>query len=324
MGSGIDALRLALRALRFAPGDEVIVPAQTFVATYEAVTQAGCVPVVADVGDSDYNLDVAAAEAAITSRTRALMPVHLFGQLADMRAFRELADRRGLLIVEDACQAHGASRDGLRAGEAAEAAAFSFYPGKNLGAIGDAGALTTSDDGVADRSIALREHGQTEKYRHEFEGYTSRLDTIQAAVLLRKLELLDSLTEEAPGSGIYGCCSPGVAISSCRRYPGKAARLASYPVCSAHADSSIPSRERHRDRPSLSATAPSQRRIRVARSPSRIVPGRGTASRAESHAADVPGHRGRPAPVRRCHDQAVLRRCLTSRPTRRRSGCSTT
>jgi dTDP-4-amino-4,6-dideoxygalactose transaminase len=211
MGSGLDALRLALLALGVERGDEVIVPAQTFVATYEAVTQAGCVPVVADVGTADYNLDVAAAEAAITPRTRAIMPVHLYGQLADMRALRELADRRGLLIVEDACQAHGASRDGLHAGEAAEAAAFSFYPGKNLGALGDAGALTTSDDAVADRCVALREHGQTEKYRHAYEGYTSRLDTIQAAVLLRKLELLDSWNEERRrAAAVYGELLAGV------------------------------------------------------------------------------------------------------------------
>ncbi len=143
VSSGLDALRLALIAGGIEAGDEVIVPAHTFIATFEAVTQAGGVPVPVDATVQDYNMDVDAASAAVTGRTRFFLPVHLYGQLADVRALRPIAERQGLGIVEDACQAHGAERDGIRAGTAGLAAAFSFYPAKNLGAIGDAGALVT-------------------------------------------------------------------------------------------------------------------------------------------------------------------------------------
>jgi len=191
VGSGLDALRLALLAAGLEQGDEVIVPAQTFVATFEAITQGGGVPVPVDIGEADYNLDVGAVEQAIGPRTRFVVPVHLYGQMADMRSLSALAEGHGLTIIEDACQAHGAGRDHLRAGASGLAAGFSFYPGKNLGAMGDAGALVTDDAELAARAVALREHGQTAKYRHTFEGYTARLDTIQALVLLRKLPLLD-------------------------------------------------------------------------------------------------------------------------------------
>jgi dTDP-4-amino-4,6-dideoxygalactose transaminase len=191
LASGLDALRLGLQAAGLKNGDEVVVAASTFVATLEAVTQAGGRPVVVDATDQDYNLDPAAVESALTERTRFLMPTHLYGQLADMRALVEIAERRGLTILEDACQAHGASRDGIAAGTAGLANAFSFYPGKNLGAFGDAGALVTDDEHLAARVRALREHGQTRKYVHEIEGWTARLDTIQAIVLRRKLPLLD-------------------------------------------------------------------------------------------------------------------------------------
>ena len=190
--SGLDALRLALIASGLEPGDEVIVPAQTFIATFEAVTQAGGTPVVVDVTESDYNLDPEAAEAAVTSRTRFLMPVHLYGQMADMRALGLISLRHGLHVLEDACQAHGADRDDLRAGAEGYAAAFSFYPAKNLGAMGDAGALVTDDLELADRVRALREHGQTEKYRHVTAGFTARMDTLQAIVLRHKLPHLDT------------------------------------------------------------------------------------------------------------------------------------
>jgi dTDP-4-amino-4,6-dideoxygalactose transaminase len=190
--SGLDALRIALLAGGLERGEEVIVPAMTFVATLEAVTQAGGVPVVADIQETDLNLDPDAAAAAVTKRTRFVLPVHLYGQLADVRRLTSL----GLPIVEDACQAPGAVRDGVRAGRGGLAAAFSFYPVKNLGAMGDAGALLSDDDGLADRALALREHGQRSKYEHEAEGYTARLDTIQALVLLRKLPLLARWTEE--------------------------------------------------------------------------------------------------------------------------------
>lgn len=196
MASGLDALRLGLLACGISRGDEVIVPANTFIATVEAVVQAGGVPVLVDAGEEDYNIDPDAVEGAFTRRTRFVLPVHLYGQLADMRALTELASRNDLVLVEDACQAHGAVRDGLRAGAVGAFGAFSFYPGKNLGAMGDAGALTTSSAAVAERSRALREHGQRRKYHHDELGYTSRLDTLQALVLLRKLPLLDRWNDE--------------------------------------------------------------------------------------------------------------------------------
>jgi dTDP-4-amino-4,6-dideoxygalactose transaminase len=196
LASGLDALRLGLLAAGIEPGDEVIVPANTFIATLEAVSQAGGVPVPVDVGLSDYNLDLDAVAAAVTPRTRFLLPVHLYGQMADMAGIGELASRHGLTVVEDACQAHGATRDGLRAGAIGHVGAFSFYPGKNLGAFGDAGALVTSDETLAATVRALREHGQTAKYHHDAIGFTSRLDTIQAVALSHKLPLLDGWNEE--------------------------------------------------------------------------------------------------------------------------------
>jgi dTDP-4-amino-4,6-dideoxygalactose transaminase len=195
-GSGLDALRFALTAAGLQPEEEVVLPAMTFVATAEAVTQAGGRPVLADISERDWNLDVAGARAALTSKTRFLLPVHLYGQLADMHELRSLAEAHGLSIVEDACQAHGAERDGVRAGTVGVASAFSFYPGKNLGAMGDAGALVTDDPSLCDEVRCLREHGQRRKYHHDIEGWTSRLDTIQAAALLLKLPRLEQWNKE--------------------------------------------------------------------------------------------------------------------------------
>lgn len=192
IGNGLDALTLTLRAAGLSPGGEVIVPANTFIATALAVVQAGGVPVPADVMPDTYNLDPATAEAAITSRTEALMPVHLYGQPADMDAMRALAQRRGLLLVEDAAQAHGARWRGRRAGSMGHAACFSFYPAKNLGAFGDGGAVTTDDAELAARLRELRSYGQRRKYEHVREGVNSRLDTLQAAVLSAKLRHLDA------------------------------------------------------------------------------------------------------------------------------------
>jgi dTDP-4-amino-4,6-dideoxygalactose transaminase len=191
LASGLDALRLGLRAAGLQPGDEVIVPAATFIATLEAVTQAGGRPVLVDVNDEDYGLDCAQVAMAITPATSFVMPVHLYGQLVDVRTLQALAAKRGVGLIEDACQAHGASRDGIRAGAVGTAAAFSFYPSKNLGAMGDAGALVTDDAELASRVRALREHGQRAKYEHATDGYTARLDTLQAIVLLAKLPWLD-------------------------------------------------------------------------------------------------------------------------------------
>jgi dTDP-4-amino-4,6-dideoxygalactose transaminase len=203
VASGLDALRLGLLAAGIEPGDEVIVPANTFIATLEAVSQAGGVPVPVDVTLDDYNLDTGAVAAAVTARTRFLMPVHLYGQMADMVTLQRFADRHNLAIVEDACQAHGATRDDLKAGAVGVVGAFSFYPGKNLGAFGDAGALVTPDETVASRVRALREHGQVAKYHHEDIGYTSRLDTIQAIALQHKLPFLDRWNEERRAAAAF-------------------------------------------------------------------------------------------------------------------------
>jgi len=196
LASGLDALRLGLAALGIGPGDEVIVPAMTFVATWEAVSQVGATPVPVDVSEQDYCLDVEAVADQIGPRTRAILPVHLYGQMAAVTEVLALAERYDLVVLEDAAQAHGADRDSVRAGAAGHAAAFSFYPGKNLGAFGDAGALVTRDAGLARRVRALREHGQERKYHHDEIGWTARLDTIQAAVLLHKLERLEAWNDD--------------------------------------------------------------------------------------------------------------------------------
>jgi dTDP-4-amino-4,6-dideoxygalactose transaminase len=191
VASGLDALRLALLGAGLEDGDEVILPANTFAATIEAVLQAHGKPVLVDVTTRDYNIDVDAAADAVSRRTRFILPVHLYGQLADMRRLMAIAEASAVDLIEDACQAHGAERDAIRAGAAGIAAAFSFYPAKNLGAFGDAGGLVTSQPSVASHARAVREHGQVRKYRHELEGYTARLDTMQAIVLNHKLPFLD-------------------------------------------------------------------------------------------------------------------------------------
>jgi dTDP-4-amino-4,6-dideoxygalactose transaminase len=192
VSSGLDALRLSLVASGLERDAGVIVPASTFAATLEAVIQAGGRPVIVDISESDYNLDIAKTKRAAIDGATHILPVHLYGQMADMRELLIIAAARGLEIIEDACQAHGAQRDGLAAGSVGRAAAFSFYPTKNLGAMGDAGALVTNDERLATHARALRVHGETRKYHHEYVGYTARLDTIQAIVLLEKLPLLET------------------------------------------------------------------------------------------------------------------------------------
>jgi len=191
VGSGTDALDIALRAAGVGPGDEVIVPANTFVATALAVVRAGARPVLADMVDDNYTISVADAESRVTPRTKAIIPVHLYGRPADMDAILDLAHRRGLIVIEDACQAHGALCKGRRCGSIGLAGAFSFYPGKNLGAYGDGGLIATSDERLAERACMLRNYGQRVKYQHLEKGWNSRLDTIQAAVLRAKLPYLD-------------------------------------------------------------------------------------------------------------------------------------
>lgn len=195
VGSGTDALHMALLEAGVGPGSEVILPANTFIATALAVTYTGALPVLVDVDERSFNMDAERAEEAITPRTKAIMPVHLYGQSADMDRISDLARERGIAVVEDACQAHGARFGEKRVGTFGRTGCFSFYPGKNLGAYGDGGAVATNDAGVAERLRLLRNYGQKEKYTHSSVGYNSRLDSIQAAVLRVKLGRLDEWNE---------------------------------------------------------------------------------------------------------------------------------
>jgi len=191
VGNGTDAIALALRAVGVEPGDEVITTPLSAAFTALAISQIGATPVFVDVDPESLNLDTGRIEGAVTPRTRAILPVHLYGQPADMDVILAVARARGLAVVEDAAQAHGASYRGRRVGGLGDAAAFSFYPSKNLGAYGDGGAVTTDDPAVAERVRLLRDGGQSRRYRHEIQGVNSRLDELQAAVLAVKLAQLD-------------------------------------------------------------------------------------------------------------------------------------
>lgn len=195
MDSGTSAIELALRALGIGPGDEVITPANTFIASVLAISYVGATPVLVDVEPGTANIDPRLLEQAITERTKAVLPVHLYGQPADLAAVQEICDRHGLELVEDACQAHGATYRGKRAGGFGRVAAFSFYPAKNLGAYGDGGMVVTDDPAVAEEMRLLRNYGSREKYYHEIRGYNRRLDTLHAAVLHAKLPHLDGWNE---------------------------------------------------------------------------------------------------------------------------------
>jgi dTDP-4-amino-4,6-dideoxygalactose transaminase len=191
VGTGLAAIELALRAFDIGPGDEVITPANTFIATVLAIMAVGATPVFVDMDAATYCIDAGAIDAAITSRTKAIVPVHLYGQPVDLDAVMAVAGRHNLVVIEDAAQAHGARYKRRRAGSVGHAAAFSFYPSKNLGALGDGGIITTSDDRAAGRLRLLRNYGQRVKYHHAVAGTNSRLDTLQAAVLSLKLPHLD-------------------------------------------------------------------------------------------------------------------------------------
>ncbi len=196
VGNGTDALWLALVALGVGRGDEVITVPSTFFATAEAISLTGATPVFVDIEDKHYTLNPELLEAAITRRTKAIIPVHLFGQTSDMDSIMAIARRHGVQVVEDACQAHGATYMGRKAGSMGEAAAFSFYPGKNLGAYGEAGAVTTNRDDLASAMRMFRDHGQSRKYFHDIVGWNARMDGIQGAVLSVKLKHLDEWNEK--------------------------------------------------------------------------------------------------------------------------------
>ena len=195
VGNGTDALWMALLALGVGPGDEVITQPDTFIATAEAVSYCGATPVFVDVDEKTYNMDPAKLEAAITPKTKGIIPVHLFGQMCDMDPILAIAAKRKLFVLEDASQAHGSDYKGKKAGSMGVAGCFSFYPGKNLGAYGEAGAVVTNDDALADRMKMLRDHGSAKKYYHSYVGFNCRMDGFQGAVLSVKLKYIETWNE---------------------------------------------------------------------------------------------------------------------------------
>lgn len=196
VGNGTDALWAAMLGLGIGPGDEVITAPNTFIATAEAISFCGAKPVFVDIDEHTYTISPSLIEAAITSRTRAILPVHLYGQPADMDPIMKIAKRDGLFVIEDACQAHGAEYKGQRTGSVGDAGCFSFYPGKNLGAYGEAGAVTTNNAELADKVRAFRDHGQRKKYYHSIIGWNARMDGFQGAVLSVKLKYLSKWNED--------------------------------------------------------------------------------------------------------------------------------
>ncbi len=196
VANGTDAIHMALRALEIGPGDEVITAANSFAATALAIAYSGATPVLVDVCEDDFNIDPALVEQAITARTRAIIPVHLYGQPARMQELLAIARHHGLKIIEDSAQGHGGELNGTRCGAFGDIGCFSFYPGKNLGAFGDAGACVTRDPALAEKLRLLRNYGQVVKNRHDMLGFNCRLDTVQACVLLAKLNYIEGWTEQ--------------------------------------------------------------------------------------------------------------------------------
>ena len=224
VANGLDALTLSLRAWkvlgRLNEGDEIIVPANTYIASVLAITENHLVPIFVEPDAESFNISPEGIEAAITPKTRVILPVHLYGQLADMQVIMEIAERHGLLVLEDAAQAHGASLEGRKAGSWGHAAGFSFYPGKNLGALGDAGAITTNDTELAVTLRALRNYGSYEKYKNLYQGVNSRLDEIQAAMLRVKLTYLNQHTEYRRSIAkryIEGITNPVIQMPRCSK-----------------------------------------------------------------------------------------------------------
>jgi dTDP-4-amino-4,6-dideoxygalactose transaminase len=217
VANGLDAIFLLLKAYGVGPGDEVIVPSNTYIATWLAASHCGATPVPVEPVEGTYNLDPQRVAAAITPRTRAIIPVHLYGQAADMDPLMDLARQHKLKVIEDGAQAHGALYHGRKVGALGHAAAFSFYPGKNLGALGDAGAITTDDDDLAVKLRTLRNYGSQKKYHNEVAGFNSRLDELHAAVLSVKLPVLDQ--QNAARAAIAAVYSEGLAGIASLRLP---------------------------------------------------------------------------------------------------------
>jgi dTDP-4-amino-4,6-dideoxygalactose transaminase len=222
MNSGTAALQLALLAAGIGPGDEVVTTPFTFIATACAIRYVGATPVFADIDFATRNLDPEAAAKAVTPRTRAILPVHLYGQTADMDPLRALAERRGLVVIEDAAQAHGATYHGVAAGGLGALGCFSFYPTKNLGALGEGGLVTTRDAKLAERLRLLREWGSREKYQHDFVAYNARMDAFQGALLRVKLRRLDAWNEERRAiAARYAELLPGIGLEPPLEAPGR-------------------------------------------------------------------------------------------------------
>ncbi|MBI5416098.1 MAG: DegT/DnrJ/EryC1/StrS family aminotransferase [Candidatus Omnitrophica bacterium] len=205
VNSGTDALYLALLALDIGPGDEVIVPTFTFIATALCVSYTGARPVFVDIEDRTYNIDPARFKAAVTRKTKAVIPVHIYGQPANMDEINAIAQKHKIAVVEDACQAHGATYNGKKAGSLGEVSCFSFYPTKSLGAFGDGGMVVTSDKNIYEKMFMLRDYGRKGRYDHKIQGYNSRLDTVQAVVLSAKLPLLDEWNRMRNGVAASYC-----------------------------------------------------------------------------------------------------------------------
>jgi dTDP-4-amino-4,6-dideoxygalactose transaminase len=216
VGSGTDALRFALMAAGIGRGDEVITVPNTFIATTEAISQVGALPVFVDVKQNTCNMDPDQIPASITEKTRAIIPVHLYGQVADMDPILQIAEQYNLVVIEDACQAHGALYKNKKAGSMGDVGCFSFYPGKNLGAFGEGGAIVTQDEQIAQKIRMIRDHGQEKKYYHQMEGFNGRLDAIQAAVLRIKLNHLPLWNESRRQNARYYnellAETPGIAL----------------------------------------------------------------------------------------------------------------
>jgi dTDP-4-amino-4,6-dideoxygalactose transaminase len=203
VNSGTDALRFSLMACGVSPGDEVITVPNTFIATTEAISQGGATPVFVDIKPDTYNIDPSRIEGKIGEKTKAILPVHLYGQPADMDPILEIAKKHKLVVIEDACQAHGALYKNQKAGSLGMAGCFSFYPGKNLGACGEAGAVVTQDEEIANKIRMIRDHGQAKKYYHDMEGYNGRLDAIQAGILRIKLKRLEGRNRSRQENAAY-------------------------------------------------------------------------------------------------------------------------
>src|SRR5579883_1577807 len=308
VGSGTDALILGLRAADVGPGDEVITVSHTFFADTEAIALVGATPVFVDVEPDTWNLDPGKLEAAITPRTKAIIPVHLCGQPADMAPILEIARRHKLFVLEDACQAHGAEYRGQRVGAIGDAAVFSFYCSKNLGGFGEGGALTTNDAQLAARVRRLRDHGSDRRYEHAEIGTNARLDEVQAAILRVKLRHLDAWNaHRQANAAAYGEALAGTGLELPTVRPDRTHVYHLYVVQGPRRAQGLPGRARHRDRRPLSHPRPSPARREA------MVPGAGLAARdraarrAGTVAPDVPGAVARADPLRGGHHPRLLR-----------------